>query len=88
MPSEINKDAMRVAILLGIASDMRQAVDIDLYKKIISIKRFVNMLGVEEVIDAVEISHMQCLNDDFVFQYFCGVCWRKIKGESKGVAYE
>lgn len=47
-----------------------------------SIKRFVTEMGVSDVIDAMEsavakIGH----HDSACFRYFCGICWRTIKGD-------
>lgn len=45
-----------------------------------SIKRFVDTLGLSEVIEAVNISNTKFPRSyrNF-FPYFCGICWKKIK---------
>lgn len=50
-----------------------------------SIRKFISMIGFAECADAVEIT------DTFIFKkradkfkYFCGVCWKKYKGEYNG----
>lgn len=49
-----------------------------------SIERFVEMLSLDDLIEAAQIalrkfprSKRQC------FPYFCGICWRKARGESR-----
>lgn len=51
-----------------------------------SIKRFVEKLGVHEVIDAAEIatSKGDWWSERKVFSYFCGVCWNKIREAQDG----
>lgn len=47
-----------------------------------SIKRFVELQGVHATLDAMEIAVARHVgNDNACFRYFCGVCWRKIKGD-------
>lgn len=52
-----------------------------------SIRRFLRMLPLLEVIEAMEIAATRWAykeNDSgrsTVFKYFCGICWRKIKGD-------
>ncbi|MGB0867430.1 MAG: HNH endonuclease [Granulosicoccaceae bacterium] len=47
-----------------------------------SIQRFVNDLGVGEVIEAMDIALAKNHRSEYqCFKYFCGVCWRKIKGD-------
>ncbi len=50
-----------------------------------SVLRFVEMLGVHEVIDAAEIALASRVSSYKLFRYFCGVCWNKIK-RSQGEA--
>lgn len=46
-----------------------------------SIKNFVKQLGVVEVTEAMDIAMASnATGEGHVFRYFCGVCWRKIKG--------
>lgn len=45
-----------------------------------SVKRFIENLGLHEVLDAVDIAmgaHIR--SDNAEFRYFCGVCWNKIR---------
>lgn len=44
-----------------------------------SVKRFVERLGPEPVIDAAEIAMAAPVLDRLVFKYFCGICWNKIR---------
>jgi hypothetical protein len=47
-----------------------------------TVKRFVEMLGLDEVLDAVDITLRAGLySDSREFRYFCGVCWRKAERE-------
>ncbi len=45
----------------------------------ISVKKFINKLGVEKVIESMETSCIRGLRSNDVLKYFCGVCWAKIK---------
>ena len=50
-----------------------------------SIKKFVEKIGVHEVIEAAEIAMAKWMySDKKTFVYFCGVCWRKIREENDG----
>lgn len=45
-----------------------------------SIKKFIESLGLEDVIDSADIALYKGINNaKFRFKYFCGVCWSKIK---------
>lgn len=47
---------------------------------LISIKGFIEKLGVHEVMDSAEIARAKFpYANSYTFRYFCGVCWRKIK---------
>lgn len=47
-----------------------------------SIVRFVDQIGVHEVIDAAHIAKAKFYySDNKAFRYFCGICWRKVRGE-------
>lgn len=50
-----------------------------------SIKRFIERLGVHEVMDAAEIALAKKIRyNQYRFKYFCGVCWGKIRdGDSR-----
>ena len=45
----------------------------------ISVKNFITKLGVDEVILCMEKAGVKCGDD--IWRYFCGICWKKIKGE-------
>jgi hypothetical protein len=54
-----------------------------------SIKRFLELLPYEDVLEAHEIAHRRfkwTYNQHF--KYFCGVCWRRIKRASGEETYE
>lgn len=49
-----------------------------------SIKRFVEALPLDELVEAANLAvSRQPRNKNACFSYFCGVCWRKIKGEGR-----
>jgi hypothetical protein len=55
-----------------------------------SIRTFLKRLTVAEILDAIDIAHARCGGGYHSsgtvrrpFLYFCGVCWRKIKGEER-----
>lgn len=51
--------------------------------KNISIKNFINKLPKHEVVEAMEIAVTYCEHEpEPAVKYFCGICWKKIKGES------
>ena len=45
----------------------------------ISVKQFIKILGVEEVIDSMEKACNRMYHEDKALRYFCGICWNKIK---------
>lgn len=48
----------------------------------ITVKRFIQELGIEEVIDAMEVAcNKMYFNEQEVLKYFCGVCWTKIRAK-------
>jgi len=50
-----------------------------------SITRFIEKLGVHSVLDAAEIAYsMYPYSRKRNFLYFCGICWRRVRGEAKG----
>jgi hypothetical protein len=51
-----------------------------------SIKRFVELLPVNEVLEAVEITFIKwgSTQREREFKYFCAICWNKIKGSNDG----
>jgi hypothetical protein len=51
---------------------------------LLSIKKFVDRLGLHETLDAMEIATTRKpYSLTTCFQYFCGVCWSKIR-EAEG----
>lgn len=44
-----------------------------------SVKKFIELLGVHEVLDAADIAVAAKGSSYNMFRYFCGVCWRKAK---------
>jgi hypothetical protein len=42
-----------------------------------SVQMFVKHLGVDQVLDAVDITMLACPKNEF--RFFCGVCWNKIR---------
>lgn len=50
--------------------------------KLASIRIFIDRLGVHEVLDAAEIARARYpYGGKRPFLYFCGICWRKIRGD-------
>ena len=47
----------------------------------LQVKRFMKMLPEHEVMEAIEIATVRGLDKERSIKYFCGVCWRKIKGD-------
>ncbi len=48
-----------------------------------SIKTFLKQLSFDEVFEAAEIAISRQHTQWYAFKYFCGICWRKIKGDGK-----
>lgn len=52
-------------------------------ERLVSIKRFLDRLGLHEVLDSAEIARARKPTPQYSaytqFRYFCGVCWTKIK---------
>lgn len=48
-----------------------------------SVRKFVELLGVCEVVECLRIARSSRAGSepDSCFRYFCGVCWRRIKGD-------
>lgn len=47
----------------------------------LSIKNFLGHLPFHEVLDAAEIAFSRFPYSQKKFRYFCGICWRKIRGD-------
>ncbi|WP_225784478.1 HNH endonuclease [Xenophilus sp. Marseille-Q4582] len=52
--------------------------------EITSIKRFIEKLGVHEVLEAMDIAMGSRVSEWKVFRYFCGVCWNKVREQEGG----
>jgi hypothetical protein len=48
-----------------------------------SVKRFIERLGVHEVLDAADIAMGSRVSTYKLFRYFCGVCWNKIRSQEE-----
>ncbi|CAG2132336.1 HNH endonuclease [Cupriavidus numazuensis] len=49
---------------------------------LVSVRQFIEKLGVHEVIDAMEIAGIRkTFKTGQIFRYFCGVCWNKIRDQ-------
>jgi len=46
----------------------------------LSVRMFVERLGLFEVLEAADIATLARMYGSRKFRYFCGVCWKKIKG--------
>jgi hypothetical protein len=45
-----------------------------------SVKRFVELLGLDDVLDAVDVTlAAHIYNENREFRYFCAVCWNKVR---------
>lgn len=52
---------------------------------LISIKRFIERLGVHSVKDAAELAYLRfTYSDNRMFKYFCGICWGRIRELNEG----
>lgn len=49
----------------------------------VSVGRFLDQLAPSIVADAMEIACVR-MNQDRAFRYFCGICWKRIKGGQGG----
>ena len=50
----------------------------------VSIKRFIEKLGLEECLEAAERAHQKDHYFPRAFRYFCGICWGKIRELPQG----
>lgn len=48
--------------------------------KDITLKKFLNSLPKHEIVDALKKAIYRVNHKDQVIKYFCGICWKKIKG--------
>lgn len=53
-------------------------------ENLISIKRFLERLSFSELIEAAEIADATNYQSSRKFKYFCGVCWKIIRGQNNG----
>jgi hypothetical protein len=51
-------------------------------KSMVTVRVFVERLGLHEVCDAMELAHMK-VKENQEFRYFCGICWNKIREGGK-----
>ncbi|MBF5091299.1 HNH endonuclease [Novosphingobium sp. NBM11] len=52
------------------------------HAKFSSMKTFIERLGINEVLEAIDITlGAEIYSSANEWKYFCGVCWRKIKGD-------
>ena len=51
-------------------------------KSMVTVRMFVDRLGVHQVCDAMEIAHAKARRDQ-EFKYFCGICWNRIREASQ-----
>ena len=52
--------------------------------KTVSLKRFLNLLPIHEIQSSMSYACARIPNDyERVVPYFCGICWRKIKGDNQ-----
>jgi hypothetical protein len=51
-------------------------------KSMVTVRMFVERLGVHVVCDAMELAHAKARANQ-EFKYFCGICWNKIREASK-----
>lgn len=71
----LDDDAWRVAEELQPGASEGYSRD-----RLSGIRRFVELLGVHEVLEAVDIANGRfSLGSAQAFRYFCGICWRKIR---------
>lgn len=72
----INKEVDRV---IDVFESFKEGYTLNDYARP-SIRRFIEAIGVHEVMDSMEIAcTTRGVNQGNTFKYFCGVCWRKIK---------
>lgn len=67
------------------AYEGKDSVDSYNRQNLLSIKRFLEKIPLQEVLNAAEIARSSRINNESRrFKYFCGVCWSKIRGEDHG----
>ena len=49
-----------------------------------SIKRFIEKLGLDDVLEAMEIAVNRKWSANSAFKYFCGICWAKVRESEDG----
>lgn len=64
---------------------MQRYADEDILRtRLASIRTFLERLDYYEVLEAMEIATNKMYSKGPAFKYFCGICWRKIKGPGEG----
>lgn len=48
---------------------------------LISIRQFADKIGRQKVLDAMELACVRISDQTQIYRYFCGICWRTIRGE-------
>ena len=74
--SRVEDDAERVREVYELFQDGYTLTE----KSMVTVRFFVERLGVHDVCEAMEIAHTSArsrVKDEF--KYFCGICWRKIR---------
>lgn len=54
-------------------------------KDFASIKRFIELLGLHECVEAADLATARMRSYSRAFRYFCGVCWNKLRRTEEGV---
>lgn len=52
--------------------------------KFLSMQRFIERLGLEEVLSAIDIAMAKGYRGRAEFKYFCGICWKRIRSAEVG----
>lgn len=74
----LEADAWVVCEILSPGSS-KQGIRRDWFK---SISMFIERLGLDETKESMEIAASKKTYENGIFLYFCGVCWRKIRGQN------
>lgn len=64
-----------------IFSDMFENKSLNTRFKKISVRKFLSLLPKHEVIASMELACIKIETPEEAVKYFCGICWKKIKGE-------
>lgn len=74
------------AWMVVVALEDNELVDSYNRSRLLSIKRFLELLPVAEIIEAANITLAKwgSVEKDRAFKYFCAICWNKIRASSNG----